>query len=301
MKKMTNEEFIVKSKLKHGDLYDYKYTNFTNVRNKIDIICKKHGIFTQIANTHLRGSGCKKCKYDNLKLKFSSNTDDFIKKSNIIHLNKYKYINSQYVNSYESIKITCNKHGDFLQKPYKHLSGQGCPKCSGKYKTNEEFIEKSQNIHKNKFSYNLVNYINSKTNVIITCNQHGNFSQLPNNHIQGQGCPKCNTSKSEYKITEFLNNNNIKFIMEHTYIDCCYKRKLPFDFYLPAYNLCIEFDGEQHFKSIKHFGGEKRLLIQKIKDNIKTEYCKNNNIKLLRIPYYDFNNIEKILEKILLT
>ena len=76
---------------------------------------------------------------------------------------------------------------------------------------------------------------------------------------------------------------------------------MPFDFYLPAYNLCIEFDGEQHFKSIKHFGGEKRLSIQKIKDNIKTEYCKNNNIKLLRIPYYDFNNIEKILEKILLT
>lgn len=301
MKKMTNEEFIVKSKLKHGDLYDYKYTNFTNVRNKIDIYCKIHGSFTQTASSHLSGSGCKKCKYDNLKLKFSSNTDDFIKKSNIIHLNKYKYINSQYINSYESIKITCIKHGDFLQKPYKHLSGQGCPKCSGKYKTNEEFIKKAQNIHKNKFSYNLVNYINSKTNVIITCNQHGDFSQLPNNHIQGQGCPKCNTSKSEYKITEFLNNNNIKFIMEHTYIDCCYKRKLPFDFYLPAYNLCIEFDGEQHFKSIKHFGGEKRLLIQKIKDNIKTEYCKNNNIKLLRIPYYDFNNIEKILEKILLT
>ena len=84
--------------------------------------------------------------------------------------------------------------------------------------------------------------------------------------------------------------------MQYKFDDCKFKYVLPFDFYLPQYNCCIEFDGEQHYKIIKHFGGFDKFVDTKIRDTIKNEYCKNNDIKLIRISYWNFNNIEKILK-----
>ena len=72
---------------------------------------------------------------------------------------------------------------------------------------------------------------------------------------------------------------------------------MPFDFYLPDYNICIEYDGELHYKSIDFYGGEEELMKQQNRDNIKTQYCKDNNITLIRIPYWDLNNINKILSE----
>lgn len=83
----------------------------------------------------------------------------------------------------------------------------------------------------------------------------------------------------------YLEEKSIKFETEYRFNDCKYKLPLPFDFYLPDYNILIEYDGKQHFEIINFFGGKKRLIEQNIKDNIKTEYCKNNNIKLIRIKY----------------
>lgn len=79
--------------------------------------------------------------------------------------------------------------------------------------------------------------------------------------------------------------------------NCKYKNKLPFDFYLPDYNICIEYDGLQHYESIEYFGGEKNYKLRIEKDKIKTKYCQDNNIILERIIYSD-NIIEK-LENIL--
>jgi len=75
-------------------------------------------------------------------------------------------------------------------------------------------------------------------------------------------------------------------------------RKLSFDFYLSDYNMCIEFDGEQHFKPVAYFGGDKRHEIQMKRDKIKNEYCKNNNINLIRIPYTKIKNITQILDNV---
>lgn len=105
------------------------------------------------------------------------------------------------------------------------------------------------------------------------------------------GCKKI--SKGEWKIQNILEKQNIVFKKEFCFQDCKYIKELPFDFYLPKYNICIEYDGEQHYKNIDFFGGEDALKKRQKLDNIKTNYCKENNIKLIRIPYTDFNILNK--------
>ena len=93
------------------------------------------------------------------------------------------------------------------------------------------------------------------------------------------------------------NNNNIEYIQQYRFEDCRNKKPLPFDFYLPEYNMCIEYDGEQHFSENRAFGGTDRFWTTVIHDAIKNQYCEDNNINILRIPYWELKNIEEILKK----
>lgn len=289
-KKGTTEGFIEKSILKHGKRYDYSKVNYIGTHSKVMIICKIHGEFEQVAKSHFNGSGCSKC----VGLK-KSNTNDFIEKSILRHGDKYDYSMVKYVTSYNKVIIICKKHGTFEQKPNKHLSGQGCAKCN--IINTNFFILKSMEIHSDKYDYSMVDYINNMIKVNIICKKHGIFKQIPNNHLAGSGCSKCKISKGEDKIISILSDNRIEYIYQKTYNDCLSNNgnKLRFDFYLPYYNLCIEYDGEQHFEAITFFGGEKALDTLRKRDDIKNKYCLFNNIELLRIPYYDYDNIEHII------
>lgn len=112
-----------------------------------------------------------------------------------------------------------------------------------------------------------------------------------------RACPKCNESIGETKIRKYLSNKNIIYESQKTFDNCLYISKLKFDFYLPNKNMCIEFDGEQHYKSVEYFGGEETFELIKKRDNIKNNYCVNNNINLIRISYLDIKNIELILNE----
>lgn len=101
----------------------------------------------------------------------------------------------------------------------------------------------------------------------------------------GIGCPSCNSSKGEKQVEEYLKENLIPYKAQHTFNGCRYKKKLPFDFYLPTLNVAIEYDGIQHFEPVEVFGGKESFELQVIKDNIKNIYCKDKGIKLIRIPY----------------
>ncbi len=136
---------------------------------------------------------------------------------------------------------------------------------------------------------------NNRTKVKIICITHGTFEQIPNAHLNNQGCPKCNSSKGELKTEQYLKENNIQFENQKTFPNCKNKLPLPFDFYLPKHNICIEYDGEQHFIPKSCFGGNKQFQRTKQNDLIKNQFCKNNNIKLIRIPYNEFKNIKSIL------
>ena len=113
------------------------------------------------------------------------------------------------------------------------------------------------------------------------------------------GC-LCHKSKGELRIKDYLEKKSFLFKEQKTFNDCINPKTnalLKFDFYLPDYNCCIEYDGEQHFRIVNFFGGEKGFIERQYRDNLKTQYCKNNNIKLIRISYTEFNNIEEILTK----
>lgn len=118
-----------------------------------------------------------------------------------------------------------------------------------------------------------------------------------------KGCPYCNihASKGELKIEKYLKQNSVKCIREHTFVDCRHKSVLFFDFAIfdDNDNLVglIEFDGKQHFEPVDFFGGTKGFEDGKVRDGIKNEYCNSNGIPLLRIPYWDERNIDKITEE----
>jgi len=119
-----------------------------------------------------------------------------------------------------------------------------------------------------------------------------------NNRSRGRGCPKCSfQSKGENKIELLLKQRSINFIPQKTFPDCKNINVLEFDFYLPNYNANIEYQGRQHYESVDYFGGEKSFKLNQKRDQIKRDYCKNNNIKLIEIPYWDFDNIEQILQR----
>ena len=293
---------IIKNFIKvHKDEYDYSLVNFINTKTKVKIICKKHGIFEQRPNDHSQGQKCPKCNGRNIKL----TKEEIINKSNKIHNNKYEYSlflndnDNNYKTQKTIIKIICPIHGIFKQQINNHLNGKGCKYCANNIqKTNENFIKESNIIHNNEWNYSLCNYIDAKTKVKIICKKHGIFQVTPNNHINKKsGCPKCNIPKGEKYIESLLKNNNINFETQKIFNDCKYKKLLKFDFYLPEYNSCIEHDGIQHFEPLKFFGGIEKLEKLKKRDQIKNEYCKNNNINLLRIKYND--NIEEKLKNFL--
>lgn len=156
-----------------------------------------------------------------------------------------------------------------------------------KRKTTNEFIIEAKGKHGDKYDYSKVEYKNAHSKINIICPEHGEFEQTPNNHRLGNGCPICNESKGERKIRMCLEKYNIKYITQHTFDDCKNSRPLPFDFYLPEHNICIEYNGMQHYRVVGHFGGEEGFRQRVINDKIKVEYCNNNNIPLLIIKYND--------------
>jgi len=308
-KKLTTEEFISKSRLIHGDKYDYSETSYINCHTKVLIKCPIHGNFFQLPINHthkIQKQGCPSCG-GSKKL----TTMDFIKKSKLIHNDIYDYSKTKYKNNRTKVIIICRIHGKFRQSPDMHMgksSKNGCPKCCHNRKlTYQEFLKKSKFIHSNLYDYTKVKYSNPYTPIKIRCKKCNSiFLQKPTHHVSGRGCSYCNQSKGELKIKKFLLNSNIKHIQQKKFNGCVNpktKYPLKYDFYIPDKKILIEFDGEQHFKS-GNFGKYIRtsddLKYSKYKDRIKTKYASKNGIHLLRIKYTDINNVEKILTESLL-
>ncbi len=294
MMKKTTEDFIKKAIEIHGNKYDYSLVEYTGALNKVKIICPKHGIFEQLPNNHYKYD-CVECGKEKTSKRLQKKLDKFILEAKNIHNDKYDYSKVIYKNNITKVRIICPEHGIFEQIPKNHIYLKyGCPKCSNNKKlTTEEFIKKSIEIHGNKYDYSITEYISSSKKIKIICPKHGIFEQRPNNHISKKyGCPYCNESHGEKEIMLYLEQKKIKYERQKTFIECKNKRKLPFDFYLPEYNICIEFDGEQHFREHKIWGNDK-LIKTKINDKIKNEYCLNNNIRLIRIKF-DENINEKL-------
>ena len=231
----------------------------------------------------------------------SKNLKAFVEKSNKKHNNYYDYSLVIYKGSLIPVKIICPNHGIFEQKPNMHVFGIGCKKCGGdriansKFLNKEKFLDKSIKIHGDYYDYSLVNYINTNTKVEIICPKHGIFEQKPKQHFLQQGCPSCNLSKGETIIENYLKNQGLKYVVQKTFQDCKDKRLLPFDFYLPDFNILIEYQGDQHYQPVKIFGGDEAFIKIKKHDKIKKNYCIDQGIKFIELNKNNINELQTII------
>ena len=248
-----------------------------------------------------RGRRCPEC-CKNKKITH----EEFIKKFHIQNPNANNIeILGTYVNSKTKIKCRCrvDKY-EWETIPSILLNHKcGCPKCSGNIqKSHEEFIKDfiKKNISANEIEV-LEKYKNSHTKIKCKCRLDGyEWEVTPSSLLNGTGCPKCNESKGEKRIGKYLKENNIKFKPQKKFNDLLGvgSKQLSYDFYLPKYNLLIEFQGEQHERCMDIFHAtENDFKKQQEHDKRKREYAEEHNIELLEIWYWDYDKIENILSQ----
>ena len=202
------EEFIEKAKIIHGDRYDYSRVIYKKAMEKVEIICKEHGVFLQMPSKHLSGQGCRKCWNENRPKRDASyvhpkrTEEDFISRAVKIHGDVYDYSLVKYKGCCEPINIICKKHGLFKITPSSHLSGRGCQMCSKETViekqtlTQEEAINNMIKTHGYKYDYSLVKYVRGKDKIKIICPIHGVFEQTYFDHAnKGNECPYCSNKK----------------------------------------------------------------------------------------------------------
>lgn len=303
-RKVSEQEYLERMKKQHPNIEVLgKYVNF---KTKVALRCKKDGYeWEATPNKSLNcNCGCPKCGGS---LPLTHN--DFV--NQMKEINSNIEFESTYVNDCTKIKCHCLICDNRWKNTLTHLKiGEDCPICSklrcskNLARTMKDFKEQLKQIN-NNIKILSKKYINGKTKVKCECLTCGHkWEATPDNLLRGKDCPKCyKTSKGERKIINWLDNNKINYEIQYTFNNCRDKRVLPFDIYIVDYNFLIEYDGEQHFFPVQFAGMSlERNVIQYLntlkRDSIKNKYCKDNNIFLLRIPYWHLNNIENILEKL---
>jgi hypothetical protein len=219
----------------------------------------------------------------------------------------YILTSSEYTNAKSKLEYICPQHQEYGPQyiTYNNLKqGFGCKYCGIEKTTKSRrlsFDEVKSVFDKHDMVLLEQEYKNSNTPMAYICKHHPEFGvqYMALSNAYKQHCPHCNVVKGEDKISCYLLKNNIEFVHHKSYDNLFGIKggKLSYDFYLPNFNMLIEYQGEQHERPVDIFGGERQFEIQQEHDKRKREYAKKHNIELLEIWYYDFKNIEEILNK----
>lgn len=296
-KRKTQQQFEKEILEKLGP--DYKVLGtYINNRTKVEMLhysCGNH--FMKNPHDALqKGSGCPFCN----GAKPALYSEKWVKENTPMPYH--------YVSGYTSMKNKCLFHcdkcdEDFLQSPTKliisHIYGCGC--CPTKKITNEQFLQQLGEECLQEYEV-LEEYINIDTPIKFKHKKCGTeFRLSPYKFMYRNNkkyCPICyyKKSKGEIIINKYLEQNKINYQKEFSFPEL---KKYSFDFFLPDYNMCIEYDGEQHFMPIDFFGGKESFEKQVERDSIKNSFCIKNNILLIRIPYSEIDNINQILHNII--
>lgn len=293
-----------------GDHYDYSKVEYKSHKGRFIIICKKHGEFYSTPRDLLRRCGCDRCGNESASAKRAIENDNFLSRAKDVHGERYDYSKTNYSTSNKKVIIICPTHGEFLQYPQNHLKGHECIECGYKAtgdtlrKTNEEFISEAKMVHGKNYDYSKVNYLTCKIDVDIICPTHGLFKQNPTNHLNGCGCPLCVdiwNSKGSQRIEKWLIFNEIEYVKEKTFDELrsktMHNQKLRFDFFLPKQKTFIEYDGEQHFKPVDFWGGEKAYIELVANDKLKDKWVGEQGFRMIRISFKEKERIEDILRE----
>lgn len=242
---------------------------------------------------------CNNCGMQTTWNKLRLSYEEVKKFIEVISKSNCKLLSTEYINNSSDMIFLCSCGEEFVTtfNNFSNHNKRQCNKCSKKYRYDKDtYREKIHELYQNEYTV-LGDYINANTPILIKHNDCDfQWFVTPCEIIRRNICPSCNKSIGEKRIVKYLKINKINYKEQYTFDDCRNKFLLPFDFYLPEYNLLIEYDGEQHYKPIDFFGGRERFEYQQQNDNIKNNYCKQNNIRLIRIPYWDFSNLEDILQ-----
>jgi hypothetical protein len=298
--------FIMYSEKLHSYKYDYSKAEYKNKSTKVCIICPEHGEFWQTPHSHLIGHGCPKCGHKITDFKLSYTFEEFVEMANKKYNGKYTYKKEQYKGYMVKMKMVCPEHGEFWQTPSYHIDGCGCSKCVNEHRRKlfslgkERFIEKSSDIFHSYYSYNNVSYVNNNTKVLITCPKHGDFLCTPANHLKGRGCPIC---KSEHYVGETKLYWLLKDAFKEEEIYRQYRADWlsnckSIDFFIPNYKIAIEHQGQQHFESVEHFGGENKFKRCVELDTEKYKECTLQGITLLYFSYGEHKVPSEYFEKV---
>ncbi len=320
--KLTAKEFFRRI----GIIYRSKNLTFerkqkVSLQTKIIAVCIKHGQITHNAKWWLDGKGCDYCNG-----KFWP--ADWIKNAQAVHGDKYQYVGEPPCTMADHIHYICKEHGLQEQRYDVHVSqGCGCPKCanypnkkSPLQRCNEWIAQCEAKYGKGRFDYSRTHltYINNDSEVEIRCCLHNYwFKTTPDNNLRtaNGSCPVCaaefKESRGEAEIRRWLQMHGILEFIQYKPIPnndpTLPLQYLVADFWLPSYIECcdiiIEFHGEQHYEDVDFFykGRIRNFAVQQHRDRYLRKYCKDNDIRLLEIPYWDFDHIDEILTEELLS
>ena len=291
--KLTNEEFLKRLKEKAPTLEALEEYVKSDISIKFKCTVCGHVFYnTPIRILGTRNQGCAKCYHNTQKI----SNEEFLERAKV---NKHVKIIGKYKGSRDKIEVECSYCNKKFFTRAEHIwQNRGHLSCMEKMverkptMTQEDFLEKLKMITDTIVP--LDTYVKNSEKMKFKCLVCGKIWTTQTGHVlHGEsGCPYCRVSNGEKKVEKFLLDNRINYIKEAKFEDCKDKLCLPFDFYLPDYNVCIEYDGEQH---VRPAFGEKPFIMTVLHDAMKNNYCKWNNINLIRIPHTDFDNIEVIL------
>lgn len=299
-RRKTHEEFVRQVYDLRGEDYVI-LTKYQGSKKKIRVLHTTCGSeYETRADGLLHGYECKACVYK----KMTKTHDEYKKQVEEIHNKEYEVV-SQYMGAHEKVDIlhkTCGRIRSVDANSV--LQGKKCIDCvnEGRAKTQEDFerevYERVGDEYKVTGNYVLaiepIEFLHNDESCGLT------FSSTPNSFLSGgTRCPHCAFSKGEVNIRRVLDNMGITYESEKEFSDLFNIRNLRFDFYIPDYNLLIEFDGEQHYRPVELFGGLDYLRKVQLNDAKKDEYCLKNNINLLRIPYTELHNEKAIIDETL--
>lgn len=265
---------------------------YINGKTKLDIYCNECKTIYQMTfyNFNVLKQGCQNCYIKTRKLP-KDTFKEYVESRGDILL-------EEYTDSRTKIKIQCGKCNiiyDITGNSYRN--GSGCQPC-GIDRTRLSYEDVKNRIEYYGDKLLSLEYINQNSSLQIQC---GNCNQIFEKSLSSGGgyqpfCKFCNSTKLEKQMMTYLKNKNIEFINQKMYKDCLSEKncQFRFDFYLPSDNVIIEADGEQHFKPLrfrsKDYNIQEWFKIIQERDKIKTKYCIDNNIKIIRISYKEIND-----------
>ena len=299
----TTKEFINMVAQKNNNIE--VIGEYVNCKTKITCKCKIDGTtWDAWPEILLRGGLCPTCNRKAIGDRSRKSPTDFTKEMfenipNIEALEAYK-------TSKDSILFRCKVCGyEWKTQPYNILSGHsGCIKCSWekmsieRTKSNEDFLRDLKET--NPMLEALEPYITNKQKILVRCKIHNyEWRAIPAQLLYRKvGCPKCSASYNETKLSNILTKWGYSYELQKRFKDCKDKAQLPFDIYLPKYNVCIEYDGEQHYDEERfkwRDSSHSSFNLTKKHDEIKNKYCLDHEVPLIRIPYWEANNMESFL------